>query len=96
MTSSRRLKSGVSKDLRKSIHYVTGAVPWAINRFIPKSCPECKSPDIHTETGREIKRNFNNGKLVSSSDIRIERRVFCNKCFHEFQENEVIRNSSHK
>jgi hypothetical protein len=51
---------------------------------IPKKCPRCGSTKVHTETGRDISRYFDNGKHYKTTDVPFDRRVFCDGCYYEF------------
>lgn len=53
---------------------------------IPKKCSKCRGTIIRTETGTEIVRTFNKGKLIKESRLPVTRRIFCNNCFEEQKE----------
>lgn len=50
---------------------------------IAKKCRFCGSGRIHTETGIETTRCFDEGMLVSESSNALPRRVFCDSCYEE-------------
>ena len=50
---------------------------------IPKKCSKCGSVIIKTETGTEIVRIFNKGKLIKERRLPTTRRIFCDRCYEE-------------
>lgn len=52
---------------------------------IPKKCPKCGGSKIHTETGTDITRYFDNGKRLSTRLASFDRRMFCDGCYYEFE-----------
>ena len=47
---------------------------------IPKKCPKCGCNKVHTETGTDITKRFEDGILTSTSYCPLPRRIFCDGC----------------
>jgi phage FluMu protein Com len=43
-------------------------------------CPRCKNGNVHTESGEEIVRTYENGELIDATRSRLPRKLFCPKC----------------
>jgi len=57
---------------------------------LPSKCPSCGGNRIHTETGRDICRYYEDGILVKESNAPLPRRVFCDGCNYEFYQEEEL------
>jgi len=53
---------------------------------IPKKCPKCGCNRIHTETGRDICRFYEDGKLTKVDDRSMPRRIFCDNCHYDWDD----------